>query len=204
MTRTVPALVLAVLMLCLAAVPAFAASPVDAFTQIQKGIDTKNAALVEKHLDLNAVISHGIDNAVKNPEVVRLASEYPPVAIMMALGGADSSAFKQFIGTEVRKFVDHGVASGAFAGKPDKNAGRFNGLLAALFRGGAGDQKVFRNAKTLKQSGKKALVAVKLFDASNGETYPLEMGLEQQKGVWRVVEISNIASLIGRMTTGAE
>ncbi len=203
------------LTLCLALAP-FAApaaapagsGPVSAIAALQKAIDTRDTNLMDRHMDLDAVIGKAADAVLNDTEAVRLAEESSPaVALMLASLGSDArtrAVARQLLASETRQFVRYGVSSGAFAGELKKGPHAGAGLLASLLRGGAKDKKSFGPATVRKDTGNEAVVATSLADASGRRAYPLELALRRAGGVWKVTEITNIQTLIRLVATDAD
>ena len=193
-------LVLAVL-LCLRAVSAFAASsPEESIHRLQEGVDNAETERVLSYLDIDQVVGRALDAALKHEEVLRITKQYPPLAFALSLGGGlGTGVIQDFLTAEVKQFVLYGVSSGAFAGRPHSGKPKPGGLMDGLLRGGAKDRKIFGEAITRHREGDTALVSTSLFDAGSGETYPLELKLERQNTLWRVMEITNIQQHINRV-----
>ncbi len=202
-----PALSLA-LCLAFAAPSAFAAAaeetPVQAIAMLQKAIETKDTDLMERHIDLDAVLSKGADAVLADTQAVRRAEETSPaIALVLSGLGSDERAravAKQLLTSETKQFVRYGVSSGAFAGTAQKGPHAGAGLFGSLLRGGAKDKKTFGPATLRSRSGSEARVSATLDDAASKQSYPLDLLLRQKDGIWRVTEISNIHTLIRQAT----
>ncbi len=181
--------------------------PAEAVRMLQKAIDTRDATLMERHIDLDAVVGKAVDAVLTDADAVKEAERSSPaIALVLSGMGSDErvkSVARHLLTAETKQFVRYGVTSGAFAGTAKPGAHPGAGLLAANLRGGAGDKKTFGAASVRSQSADAALVNTSLTDAANGESYPLELGLQQQNGVWRVTEITNIHALIRRTVAGS-
>lgn len=178
--------------------PASAASkaapgPAESIRMLQQGIDNKDLALVEKYLDIDSVVGKAMDHLLADQEILQEAGKNPAIAIVLALGGnaGSNEALRSLLTSEARSYVSHGVSSGAFAGKPGKNASAYQSLFGKVFRGGEKDRKRFGPASVQSRSENTAVVATTLMDGVQQRLYPLELQLENQKGVWRVVGLSN-------------
>lgn len=174
-----------------------APGPEETIPLLQQGIDTKNLALVEKHLDIDGVVAKGLEQLLADPEVVTEVAKNPAVAVMLALGGEEANAaLHTLLLTETREYITHGVVSGAFAGTPDKTAAPYRGLFRKAFKGGEKDKKVFGPAKVSQREKNASLVTTTLADGTKGRVYPLTLRLQRQAGVWRVVELRNLPEFI--------
>lgn len=181
-----------------------AAGPETAIRMLQQGINAKDLALVEKHLDIDSVVATGLQQMLADPKVTDEIAKDPAVAMMLALGGGSANeALHTLLVTEAREYVAHGVVSGAFAGKPDKNAAPYRGFFRNAFRGGEKDKKVFGPAK-LSPRANASLVTTTLADGVKGRVYPLTLRVQRQAGVWRVVELCNMADFIRAAKEGKQ
>ena len=193
-------------LLAFAAAPAFAAAtPEGTVPLLQKAIDGSDAALLEKHMDLDSVINKATDFVLADPTALKAAQQTPAVALLIAGMGSDPKAkavLKKILVQETRGFVTQGVSTGAFAGKKASGKSKDGGLLSPLFADASKGRKEFGPAKLLERKGGSAKVATSLYDAGAKERYPLELRLEEQQGVWRVIEVMNIKQLI-TMASGA-
>lgn len=192
-------------LLAFPAISAFAASPESTIPLLQKSIDSSDAALLEKHMDLDSVINKATDFVLADPTALKAAQQTPAVALLIAGMGADPKAkamLKKILAQETRSFATQGVSSGAFAGKKPSGKSNDSGLLSPLFADASKGRKEFGPAKLLERNGGSARVSTTLYDAGAKERYPLELRLEEQQGVWRVMEVINIRQLIS-MASGA-
>ena len=175
-----------------------AAKPEACIAMLQNGIDTKDLALVEQHLDIDSVTAKGAVSVFADKDIAKEAARHPALGLMLALGGnaANNEALISLIASEVREYVEYGVRSGAFAGKPEETQKPYQGLFGKAFRGGAKDRMTFGETKLLRQEGASAIVVTTLTERGKGRAYPLHLRLEQQNAVWRVTEVVNIADFI--------
>lgn len=192
--RAVPYAFLAVVLVFGAGGAAFAAvGPGDSVRMLQKGIDTKDMALVGKYLDVDAVVSRAVDNLLADEDVLREAVKNPAIAMVIALGGnaGANDAVRAVLVAEAREYVTYGVVSGAFAGSPEKSASNYQSLFGKVFRGEGKDRKRFGPSTVKSQDKKSAVVSTTLFEGVRERAYPLELRMEKQDGVWRVVALES-------------
>ena len=200
--RVVPFVLLALVFTAGAALSAGAAAraagPEDSIRMLQQAMDTRDMALVEKYLDLDGTVVKAVDVIITDQDVLRQAGQASfALGAMLAMGSDEKTVpvLRDLMQTEVREYIRHGVVSGAFAGKPQEGASTYNGIFGKAFRGGVKDKKQFGPAKIKKREKETAIVATSLAYGTKGKSYPLELRLERQQGVWRVVEIANAAEL---------
>ena len=176
-----------------------APGPVESIAMLQKGVDTRDLALVEKYLDSDGTVVKAVDVIVTDKDILRQAGQASfAIAAILAMGSDEKMVpvLRDLMKSEAREYIRHGVVSGAFAGAPQEGVSTYGGIFGKVFRGGNKDRKKFGPA-TLKTSGKEtAVVATTLADGAKGRTYPLELRLERQQGIWRVVEIVNVSQLV--------
>ncbi len=203
------------LALCLALAPLSASgtaspekSPAQAVAMLQKAVDTKDTTLMDRHIDLDSVIGKAADAVLADTGAVRRAQESSPtVAVILAGLGSDErtrGVVRQLLVAETTQFVRYGVSSGAFAGTAPKGSHPGAGLFSSLLRGGIKDKKTFGPVILRKETGDEALIDSSLDDAAGGRSYPLELRLRRQDGVWRITEIANIHTLIGQTAQGRD
>lgn len=172
--------------------------PAQSVAMLQQGIDTNDMVLVEKYLDIDTVIEKGVESVVVDENVLREAAKYPAINMALALGPATGNEIlRSILGAEAREYVRHGVTSGAFAGKPAADAPAYRGLFGKAFKGGDKDKRTFGKASVTKTAGDTAYVKTSLTGGRKKKTYPLDLVVRKQKGLWRITEISNVAELFG-------
>lgn len=188
-------------MLLVACCPVAAAvdCPDMALAEIQKGIDERNMALLEKRMDFDALFDQGLDvffDILKNN-----AAALPPAFALMASTG-DSPQLRQtlrvFLKRELMKLIRYGVESGRFAGHPDASvqpAGPFSSLLDVVSTG----SKTLRPSGPARVNGNRALLPAVLHDGGNDREYPLVLRLTCDNGVWRVTGLDNLSELTPRL-----
>lgn len=173
--------------------------PETALVEIQKGIDERNMALLEKRMDFDALFEQGLDvffDVLKNN-----AATLPPAFALMA-GTGDSPQLRQtlrvFLKREIMKLIRYGVESGRFAGRPDASAqptGPFSSLLDAVSTG----SKTLRSNGPARIKDDKAVLPAVLQDGGNDREYPLVLRLTLDNGVWRVTGLDNLSELAPRL-----
>jgi len=185
--------------LCLAQAPAHAAAGAEeSVRMLQKAIDTRDMTLVEKYLDVDGILKKGVDAALKDEAALKDIRRYPAAAVLLALGGTagGGEAVHALLGAEIKEYVRHGVVSGSFAGKPVEGASSYNGMFGKAFRGGDKDKKSFGPAKVTRRDQTFARIATSLVETRKNRSYPLDLVAEKQDGVWRIVEVANMAELM--------
>ncbi|MDR2161590.1 MAG: hypothetical protein LBO77_05565 [Desulfovibrio sp.] len=187
---------LCVLLLLVRTITAHAQSggPLDALVLVQQGIDTRNPDLFHQAVDLNAVLSHALDDALR---ILNTQAGSLDTTLALALQGleGDSSLsrnlFSALLSSEAQRFVDTGIRSGSFAGKtPGQQP--FSSLL---LQGVSQERKQIIPGKILSRQGVRATASASLADDGAG-IFPLRLALEEENGHWRIKKILNIPELI--------
>lgn len=192
--RAVPCAFLAVVLVFGAGGAAFAAAgPGDSIRMLQKGIDTKDMGLVDKYLDVDAVAGRAVDHFLTDEDVLREAGKSPAIAMVLALGGSAgaSDAVRTVLIAEAREYVKYGITSGAFAGSPENAASSYQSLFGKVFRGDGKDRKRFGPSTVKSLDKNTAVVSTTLLEGIKERAYPLELRMEKQGGVWRIVALEN-------------
>ena len=194
-----------ILLLCCG--PAFAANssgPAQTVAMIQKGLDTADLGLVERYLDIDAVAGKAASVAVTDENTLREAGKEPAAAVLIALGAATGAneAVRDMLAAEAKAYARHGVSSGAFAGSPKQDAPPYHGLFSKAFRGGEKDKKTFGPATVTSQKGDTARVATSLQSGTKSKPQALDLLLQKQNGVWRVIEVVNLPEILHQNMQG--
>ncbi len=197
----------ALLFLCTAffcAAPAAAKEdgPLAALVKAQRGIDEADSSLVDEAMDVNAVLNKASSVLIAHLRQQAAAGALGEgnMAITMALtamgdeNSPQAAFFKQMLISEVKGFMVSGINGGYFAGKPN---GRITppqmSLASTLTKMPEGRREIVPG-KILSNKDGKASVSATFVDPGAGRL-PLILALERQGENWRVVEITNAASL---------
>lgn len=193
-------------------------TPEAALRQVQTAIDTSDAALLEKYMDVGRIAQRGVDAFMSDlvarpPKAVSGGGETLPLLAMLSSAvqsGAQSQTaqtMKMLVAEETRKFVVWGVASGNFSGKPVKKERKATdgGLFSPLFSDASVGRKELRSVKSVTRDGDKATASVTLFDHGSERSYPVDLALtRRQEGNWQVTDVTNAAALISAIRKEAE
>lgn len=205
--------IIVMLCVCLLGLPAMAAETPDAaLAGLQQAIDTKDAGLLEKYIDVRGVIAKGVDAFIADFAKHPPSGEGDPLLEMLSGGLAAESGqavanpMKELLVEETRKFVLWGVASGNFSGSPSlRQPVQDGGLLSALFADASIARKELRSIRCAAPKGDLATATAKLYDHGSERSYPVQVRLKRQpEGHWKVTEVSNIRDLITTVRKEAE
>jgi hypothetical protein len=181
-----------------------AETPELAVAAIQKAVDSHDAVLLEKYIDLRGVIARGVDTFVSDYATHPPAGEGDPLLEMLAAGLNNqaspeaSRSMKLLLVEETRKFVIRGVASGDFSGRPSGRADLPDGgIFSALFADASTARKELRNVRVQPPKGERTTATAKVYDFGSQRSYPVQLGLARQpQGQWKVTDVGNMAELI--------
>lgn len=176
-----------------------AADPEISVAMVQKGIDTRDLELVGRYLDVDGVVGKAVETIMDNPEVLSaFAKTSFPISALLALGNAEQTApaLREFLASEVKEYIRHGVVSGAFAGNYVDGASTYQGVFRKAFRGGEKNKVVFSDVIVKRKDKTAAIVSCTLASGKKGQTYPLELRIESHEKSWRIVELHNASSLV--------
>ncbi len=205
--------IIVMLCVCLLGLPAVAAeTPDSALAGLQRAIDTKNSALLEKYIDVRGVIAKGVDAFIADFATHPPSGEGDPLLEMLSGGLAAESGqgaanpMKLLLIEETRKFVLWGVESGNFAGQAaSRQQVQDGGLLSMLFVDASVARKELRTVRCATPKGDLATATAKLYDHGSERSYPVQVKLKRQpEGHWKVTEVSNIRDLITTVRKEAE
>ena len=182
-----------------------AATPAQALAEVQRAVDGNDEVLLEKFVDLRAIIARGVDVFVAEYAAHPPAGEGDPLLDMLSGGLGDESgsavspAVKLLLVEEARRFVVRGVASGQFSGRPP-SAGRElpePGILSALFADVSTGRKELRGVRVQRVGDDRSTAAATVFDHGTGRGYPVILALSRQAGgFWKVTDVQNLEDIV--------
>jgi len=186
--------------------------PAATLAHIQRAIDSNDHVLLEKYIDLRAIIARGVDQFVADYAANPPGGEGDPLMEMLSgglsreSGSAAAQSMKMMLVEETRKFVIRGVASGDFSGSPAQAAALPDGgLFAVLFADASTARKELRGVRVNPGKGDTATAQATLYDHGSERNYPVQLGLKlQPEGYWKVTDVKNMADLIRRVRKEAE
>ncbi len=196
--------------LLIATVPVAEASSVEArdcVIRIGQAIDEADVQSFSRLCDVDTLLEKGFDAFLQwsqKPEIVQRMQ--PMLAVALAQAARDDSTGKTvrlLLLREFRAFLLDGIASGAFAGR--KTGQRVqSGMLAPLFANASLGRKEIRNVEAGDSYEGGRLVHFLVYDADNGNEYPLNGFVREEEGGMRLIYICNIQELFERISEEAE
>lgn len=119
-----------------------AAEPEDCLNRIQSAIDTCDATAFGQLVDLDSMTESAIDALA---EIAAQPGDNfaldPMLALpLLQLSGPQGAALRNMLGTEIKKYILNGVASGSFAGRRPVRE-QTGGLMSSLFSNASNGRK---------------------------------------------------------------
>lgn len=174
-------------------------TPEQTVRNVQKALDTADAALLDQSAHVESVVGQAVDVFLRDLQSPEAQASLPPVlALLLGPLSASETAkdtIRSTLQREASEFIRYGVRSGNFAGKARETTPPA-GLLAPLFADASLGRKELRNIGIATRQGDVALVSFSVLDHGNGNTYPVQAELHRQGGRWRIVGLANMPALI--------
>ncbi len=195
-------------LLCASGVRAASSSaPESTVREIQAAIDAKDSARFERLVDMRGIAGRAVDMLLEDAARPEGGSLPPLLALMLSQVRSSpqaTAALRGLLEDECGAFVRYGVASGHFAGRPDKSV-RPGGMLSPLFAEASLGRKELAVAGPAAAAGGGAfLLPALLRDHGNGNSYPLLLRLEGAPQERRVTEIVNLPDLWAQIAAEAQ
>lgn len=205
----------ALLFLCAGFFPALAApaapalpnaSPADAralaaaVADTQRGIDTRDLALFERHVAVDALLRQSA-TAFVNTLASGKGAQLPPALALIAATATTpeaKAALVDILTSETGRFARYGVTSGRFAGKPVPGPAP-GGLIAPLLTDVSTGRKELSLAGPARRDGQSLIAPLNVKDYGNDHTYRVEMRFASTDTGWKAVEILNLDALMARL-----
>ncbi len=181
---------------------AAAAGPLEAVEAVNRAIETHNATLFERAVDVPNLTTQILEGAARQLAAHPPQDDEPLVAVVAKLLGQPGGEMGRILADEGRRYLLWGIRSGAFAGRAREEAPR-EGLLAALLAQVSPGRKELRAAQVVEEDGVVAIVEADLVDHGTGSVYPLALRLGRGKEGWRILHLLNVESLTARIRAEA-
>lgn len=188
--------------------PAYAdeTTPEQALRDLQKALDTADAALLDKCVDVETVLGQAVDVFLRDIQSEDAKASLPPMLAMLLspLSSSDTAknAIRSTLQREASEFVRYGVRSGNFAGKPRETTPPA-GLLAPAFADASLGRKELRSIGSTTRQGDVAVIPFSVLDHGNGNSYAVQAELHRKEGRWRIVGLANMPALVQQVRTEA-
>jgi hypothetical protein len=179
-----------------------AAGPLSAAETAQKGIDACDSDLFSRGVDMDRVALRAVQDLLKDDglkgQADKKTGDAAEILLTLSAGNPEQAALiGRLLASELRSFAVSGINSCLFAGKEDAQPAQSGGLLASMLNRLAPGRREIKAGKILDRNRDKARISAEFIDPRAG-TFPLVLGVEQQNGAWRIVEIDNVPELLER------
>ncbi|MBO4335461.1 MAG: hypothetical protein J5846_06465 [Desulfovibrio sp.] len=176
-----------------------AESASDCLLAVGEALDRADAVLFQRKVDVDALVTQGIDVFVACANDPQMAQAMPPIlALVLSQASKKDStgqAIRSVLTSECRAFLLQGVASGAFAGRPQGHSAGQGGMLAPLFANASMGRKEIVAIGNAEREGEGWMVPFTLHDAGNGQNYALEALVKDVQGELKVCQILNLPEI---------
>lgn len=201
-------LVLLLLALLLSPCPASAQdSPQSCLADIAQAITRGSMADFETSVDVDGILRVVVDKIFTEAAKPENASQLPPMLSLMFSGAAmmdGGGRVRNMLRSEARAFVRNGIESGAFAGRTPDAAYQSQGLIAPLFADASlGRKEIHAVGKPRQLDGQLWQLPFRVYDAGNGNDYPVLGRFARQNGRVRLVAIDNLDELFAILSAEA-
>ncbi len=175
-----------------------ASTPAEAVVALQKAIDTADQALFDRVVHMESLVGQCIDVLMEDAESQGQDLMHPALAMILSTVKMSEQAYRALRATligEAASFVRYGVRSGAFAGKKVE-AAEPTGLLASVFADTSlGRKEILRMNAPVSESDA-VYISMLVKDHGNGNIYPVEAWLREEKTGWRIIGLRNVRTLV--------
>lgn len=179
-----------------------AEDPAACIEEIGIAVDAADPDTFQELVDVDEVLNKALNAFIVEASKPENAVKLPPLAAMLVqqLGstGVTGDGLRKLVVDQMRSFVLHGIASGAFAGKSVQGV-QSGGLLAPLLTNASYGRKQITSIGRPKEDANDWLVPFTVYDHGNGQYYFVTGRLAQAENGLKLVEIDNIAELIGKI-----
>lgn len=177
-------------------------TPEYSLLQIKQALDTKDSYLFEKHVDLERLISRGVDTFIKswmNQQDQSYDSEAEELGATLAKNIIEGIAP---LATLYLKNLVIDQVEGSISNNED---GEGNSVVENLFsvnpeqRMGIKESLATAEQEHLRQDGNNAFLGVSIVNKESAQTLLIEFKLQKYDDYWRVTEISNLETLLRQL-----
>lgn len=196
------------LLVCLPAhTTAAADSPQACLESVAQAITDADMTAFEKHVDVDGILQVVVDKLFVEASRPENAAKLPPMLSIMFSGAAladGGGRVRKMLRGEAKAFVRNGIASGAFAGRAPGQDYRSEGLIAPLFADASLGRKEIHDigkARARKDGG--WTLPFRVFDAGNGNDYPVVGHFARRDDRVMLVGIDNLNELFTRIAAEA-
>lgn len=167
-------------------------TPLYSLGLIQEAVASRDQKAFQKHVDLNGILSHGVDDLLV---LAVRAREEQPFQQEMAQGILE--AVKPAIISGLRENILAGIEKGSLFG--EGNAPEDSFRAGEIARQAGLQQITFKGVSYTKQEGESAAAGLKINEPDLGD-YDLELRLKRlADGTWQVTEVANLREYLAAL-----
>lgn len=181
-------------------------TPRNSLLKIQYAIDSHNFELFEEYVDINGLLTQGVEYFFYSLNTIKDTPNLPPFLYLLVstikVPQYAAQASSLFI-SELNVFIKYGVSSGLFAGHEvlDEPIGLLAPFISKISLGRkellfSDSEKVL--VKNYKQKGD-IVVPIQIKDYGNGRRYSVLLGMSFCNGMWKVTTIKNLPELCKKL-----
>lgn len=203
-------LLLPALLACLLLLPhatSAADSPQDCLAAAAQAMADADMQAFERHVDVDGILQTVVDKLFVEARRPENADRLPPMLHLMFSGAAladGGGRVRKMLRGEARAFVRNGIASGAFAGRSPAQDYRSEGLIAPLFADASlGRKEIHGIGRPRPHKDGGWSLPFRVFDAGNGNDYPVTGHFARRNGRVMLVGIDNLDELFARIAAEA-
>lgn len=205
-----PCLLLPALLVCLLLLPRTtpaADTPRDCLEAIAQAVADADMAAFEQHADVDGILQTVVDKLFVEARRPENADRLPPMLHLMFSGAAladGGGRVRKMLRGEARAFIRNGIVSGAFAGRAPARDYQSEGLIAPLFADASlGRKEIHGIGKARARNDGGWDLPFRVFDAGNGNDYPVVGRFARRDGRVMLVGIDNLDELFARIAAEA-
>lgn len=161
----------------------------------------------EQRVDVDGILETVVDKLFTEARRPENADKLPPMLHLMFSGAAladGGGRVRKMLRGEARAFLRNGIVSGAFAGRTPGRDYRSEGLIAPLFADASmGRKEIHGIGQTRAREGGGWTLPFRVFDAGNGNDYPVVGHFARRDGRVMLVGIDNLNELFARIAAEA-
>lgn len=171
--------------------------PIESLREISAAIAEGNAVKFEQYVDIDAIISQGLDTFLKEIKNSQSYSQFGPILSMLfsSTAAQNDQSIRRLLTGELHAFITNGIANGSFGGRTGRQT-QSQGFLAPLFANASMGRKEIREIGKPVTDGNDSLIDFKILDYGNGNLYPITGRFASVNGHARLVKIENLDQLV--------
>lgn len=182
-------------------------SPQACLESIAQAITEGDMTAFERRVDVDGILEAVVEKLFVEARRPENAGKLPPMLNLMFSGAAladGGGRVRKMLRGEARAFVRNGIVSGAFAGRKPSQDYRSEGLIAPLFADASmGRKEIHDIGQARAREGGGWTLPFRVFDAGNGNDYPVVGHFARRDDRVMLVGIDNLDALFSRIAAEA-